>query len=134
MFLAFVLCGGAGRAGRLHVPGPFGNITVVAGLGMELQSIAAAVVGGVNIIGGIGSACRRAAGRDPDRPAGAEPAPNGRRSANSGAYALLGLLILLAVAIDTVVMNRLRTIWARNELQMDGSDQLAEQETPAHVA
>ena len=33
----------------------FGNITVVAGLGFELKSVASSVVGGVNIFGGSGS-------------------------------------------------------------------------------
>ena len=33
----------------------FGNITVVAGQGVELQSVAASVVGGVNINGGLGT-------------------------------------------------------------------------------
>jgi rhamnose transport system permease protein len=49
-------------------------------------------------------------------------------------YALLGILILVAVAVDTVIMNRLRTLWARSELQMESrGDQVAEQEKPAHV-
>jgi rhamnose transport system permease protein len=33
----------------------FGNITVVAGLGFELKSVASSVVGGVNIFGGSGT-------------------------------------------------------------------------------
>ena len=33
----------------------FGNITVDAGQGLELQVVAAVVVGGVNIFGGVGS-------------------------------------------------------------------------------
>jgi rhamnose transport system permease protein len=54
-FAAFVLCGlFAGLAGFMFLA-RFGNITVVAGLGFELQSVAAAVVGGVNIFGGSGS-------------------------------------------------------------------------------
>jgi rhamnose transport system permease protein len=31
--------------------------------------------------------------------------------------AVLGLLILLAVASDAVILNRLRRLWARSELQ-----------------
>lgn len=51
---AFVLSGAlTGLAGFLFLA-RFGNITVVAGLGFELQSVAAAVVGGVNIFGGSG--------------------------------------------------------------------------------
>jgi rhamnose transport system permease protein len=37
--------------------------------------------------------------------------------------ALLGLLILLAVATDTVIMNRLRKAWSRHELQVSGSSE-----------
>jgi rhamnose transport system permease protein len=55
VFSAFVLSGAlAGLAGLLFLA-RFGNITVVAGLGFELKSVAAAVVGGVNIFGGSGS-------------------------------------------------------------------------------
>ena len=55
VFAAFVLCGAlAGLAGFMFLA-RFGNITVVAGLGLELQSVAAVVVGGVNIFGGSGT-------------------------------------------------------------------------------
>lgn len=52
---AFILSGAfAGLSGFLFLA-KFGNITVVAGLGYELKSIAAVVVGGVSIMGGSGS-------------------------------------------------------------------------------
>jgi rhamnose transport system permease protein len=55
VFLAFTLSGAlAGLTGFLFLA-RFGNITVVAGLGFELKSVASAVVGGVNIFGGSGS-------------------------------------------------------------------------------
>lgn len=55
VFMAFVLSGVlAGLAGLIFLA-KFGNITVVAGLGFELKSIAAVVVGGVNIFGGSGT-------------------------------------------------------------------------------
>jgi rhamnose transport system permease protein len=55
VFTAFVLAGAfAGLSGFLFLA-KFGNITVVAGLGYELKSIAAVVVGGVSIMGGSGS-------------------------------------------------------------------------------
>jgi rhamnose transport system permease protein len=54
-FWAFVISGAlAGLAGFIFLA-KFGNITVVAGLGFELKSVAAVVVGGVNIFGGSGS-------------------------------------------------------------------------------
>jgi rhamnose transport system permease protein len=55
VFVSFVLSGMlAGLAGFVFLA-KFGNITVVAGLGFELKSVAAVVVGGVNIFGGSGS-------------------------------------------------------------------------------
>ena len=55
VFWAFTLCGAmSGLAGFLYLA-RFGNITVVAGQGLELAVIAAVVVGGVNIFGGSGS-------------------------------------------------------------------------------
>jgi rhamnose transport system permease protein len=54
-FWAFVISGAlAGLAGFIFLA-KFGNITVVAGMGFELKSVAAVVVGGVNIFGGSGS-------------------------------------------------------------------------------
>ena len=55
IFSAFVLCGVlSGLAGFMFLA-RFGNITVVAGLGFELKSVASAVLGGVNIFGGSGT-------------------------------------------------------------------------------
>ncbi|MCZ8152843.1 MAG: ABC transporter permease [Rhodobacteraceae bacterium] len=55
VFVAFVLAGAlAGLSGFIFLA-KFGNITVVAGLGFELKSIAAVVVGGVSIMGGSGT-------------------------------------------------------------------------------
>lgn len=134
VFFAFVLCGAlSGLAGFMFL-GQYGNVTVVAAQGTELQAIAAAVVGGVSTLGGVGSAFGALLGAILigllEQGLRRMPQIN-----EFWRYALLGFLILLAVAVDTVVMNRLRKIWARNELQMDGSsDQVAEQENPAHVS
>jgi rhamnose transport system permease protein len=52
---AYVLCGAlSGLAGFMFLA-RFANITVVAAQGMELQVVAAVVVGGVNIFGGSGT-------------------------------------------------------------------------------
>lgn len=132
VFTAFVLSGAlAGLAGFVFLA-RFGNITVVAGQGIELQSVAAAVVGGVNINGGIGS------------PFGAflgavliDVIDNSliRWLAISEFWrnALLGLLILLAVATDTVIMNRLRAAWSRHELQISGSATTTEEGGAPHA-
>jgi hypothetical protein len=57
----------AGLAGFMFLS-RFGNITVVAGLGLELKSVGAVVVGGVNIFGGSGSVLGRPDRRGVDRP------------------------------------------------------------------
>ena len=55
VFTAFVLSGAlSGLAGFMFLA-RFGNITVEAGRGLELQVVAAVVVGGVNIFGGSGT-------------------------------------------------------------------------------
>jgi rhamnose transport system permease protein len=134
VFLAFVLCGAlAGLAGFMFLA-RFGNITVVAGLGIELASIAAVVVGGVSNAGGIGTAVGALLGAilidliDNSLIRWLEISEFWRD-------ALLGLLILLAVAADAVIMNRLRNIWARGELQVE-SDAVGHgtQEEGSHVA
>jgi rhamnose transport system permease protein len=49
--------------------------------------------------------------------------------------ALLGLLILLAVAADAVIMNRLRNLWARSKLQAQSeTSELDTREESSHVA
>ncbi len=116
VFLAFVMCGAlSGLAGFMFLA-KFGNITVVAGLGLELKSVAAVVVGGTNIFGGRGTVIGVLVGailvdlidislvrwdlisefwRD----------------------GMLGLLILLAVGADAVLMQRLERVRQRKALQ-----------------
>jgi len=137
VFTAFVLCGGlAGLAGFMFLS-RFGNITVVAGLGMELNSVAAAVVGGVNIFGGSGSMIGVLLGAilidvlEQSLIRWLEISEFWRDF-------LLGFLILLAVASDTVIMNRLRVIWARRSIDKDSNPpnngQQKAQEGTSHVA
>jgi len=123
VFIAFVLCGAlAGLAGFMFLT-RFGNITVVAGLGIELSSIAAVVVGGVSNAGGIGTAVGALLGAilidliDNSLIRWLEISEFWRD-------ALLGLLILLAVAVDAVIMNRLRNLWARGELQVESESEV----------
>ena len=85
----------------------FGNITVEAGRGLELQVVAAVVVGGVNIFGGSRHDDRRAARRRPDRHRSSR-ACSACEISEFWRDALLGLLILLAVASDAVILKRLR--------------------------
>jgi rhamnose transport system permease protein len=109
---AFVLCGAlSGLAGFMFLARN-GNITAWAAQGLELKAIAASVVGGVNIFGGSGTALGAFFGAVLidllDQ--GLNRMPN---ISQFWLDALLGLLILLAVATDAVILNRLRKIWAR---------------------
>jgi rhamnose transport system permease protein len=97
---AFILSGMlAGLAGLIFLS-KFGNITVVAGLGFELKSIAAVVVGGVNIFGGSGTILGVVLGT-----LLVDTIDNSlTRWAIVSEFwrdALLGMLIMLAVAADT---------------------------------
>lgn len=113
---AFILCGAlCGLAGFMFLA-RFGNITVVAGLGFELKSVAAVVVGGVNIFGGSGTIIGAFIGavlvdlietslvRWP-------------LVSEFWREAVLGFLILASVAADALVMRRLMAARARRARQ-----------------
>jgi len=122
VFLAFVLCGAlAGLAGFMYLA-RFGNITVVAGLGFELKSVAAVMVGGINIFGGSGTVFGALLGAIL-----IDLLDNSliRWVAISEFWrdAMLGMLILLAVAADALVMNRLRNLWTRSDPQMKSKEE-----------
>jgi rhamnose transport system permease protein len=115
VFVAFVTCGAlAGLAGFMMLA-RFGNITVEAGRGLELSVVAAVVVGGVNVFGG--------SGRVTGAMLGAimigilEQSLFRLGISEFWRDALLGLLILLAVASDAVILQRLNQLWARTELK-----------------
>jgi rhamnose transport system permease protein len=118
VFVAFVLSGAlAGLAGFMFLA-RFGNITVVAGQGLELEVVAAVVVGGVNIFGGTGSmigALLGAALIDTLQ----QSLIRWLQVSEFIRDAILGLLILLAVASDAVVLERLRNAWARRRRRAD---------------
>jgi rhamnose transport system permease protein len=109
---AFVASGAlAGLAGFLFLS-RFGTITVSAGTGLELQAVAAAVVGGVNIFGGSGTLIGALLGallvnlldlsllRVPGL-------------SEFWRDAVLGTLILTAVAVDFVLGKRIGRITSR---------------------
>ena len=112
VFWAFTLCGAmSGLAGFLYLA-RFGNITAVAGQGLELAVIAAVVVGGVNIFGGSGSMIGAFLGvilievlqQSLLRWIGISEFVRDF---------LLGLLILLAVASDKIILGRIQDAWVR---------------------
>jgi rhamnose transport system permease protein len=103
---AFVISGAlAGLAGFMFLS-RFGNITVVAGLGFELKSVGAVVVGGVNIFGGSGNVFGVLIGAalidliDTSL-------VRWELVSEFWREAVLGLLILLAVVLDTLLSRRL---------------------------
>jgi rhamnose transport system permease protein len=79
--------------------------------------VAAVVVGGVNIFGGTGSMIGALLGTFLI----ATLEQSLLRWVIVSEFwrdALLGLLILMAVTADAVILERVRTLWARSELQM----------------
>lgn len=110
VFLAFVLSGAlAGLAGFIFLA-KFGNITVVAGMGMELKAVAAVVVGGVSIMGGSGSMLGVLIGT-----VLVDTIDNSLTRlpwlSEFWRDALLGMLIMAAVTVDTLAsrsLNRLK--------------------------
>jgi rhamnose transport system permease protein len=132
VFIAFLLSGGlAGLAGFIFLA-RFGNISVLAGIGLEFASIAAVVVGGVSNMGGSGTVYGAFLGA-----LLIDLLENSlfRWQVISEFWrdAILGMLILLAVAIDYVVIGRLRVIWARAGLQMQAEASSEKPEGTVHV-
>ncbi len=112
VLLAYGLCGAlAGLAGFMFLV-RFGTITVVAASGMELQSVAAVVVGGVNTFGGSGTPIGALLGAILIDTLG-QSLIRWLQISEFWRDALLGLLILLAVASDAAIIARLRRITAR---------------------
>ena len=113
--LAFTLCGAmAGLGGMLYLA-RFGTITVDAARGMELQVVAAVVVGGVNILGGSGTVLGAMLGAIL---IGTIEQSLIRMNINEfWKDALLGLCIIIAVSVDRILINQLTPWWSRTELQ-----------------
>lgn len=116
VFTAFTICGAlAGLAGFVTLA-RFGNITVEAARGLELEVVAAVVVGGVNIFGGSGTVFGAMLGAI--MIGILEQSLFRLQISEFWRDALLGLLILLAVASDLVILQRLRKIWARGDVKL----------------
>jgi rhamnose transport system permease protein len=111
VFGAFVACGAlSGLAGFLFLA-RFGTITVVAGQGLELDSVAAAVVGGVSVLGGSGTLVGAFLGAvlidvlD-------QSLVRVEQVSEFWRNAILGALILLAVVGDVAIGRRFRRRWS----------------------
>jgi rhamnose transport system permease protein len=116
VFLAFVVCGALSGLGGFMMLARFGNITVEAGRGLELSVVAAVVVGGVNIFGGSGTVGGAMLGAI--LIGTLEQSLFRLGISEFWLSAVLGLLILFAVASDAVILTRLRALWARSELKV----------------
>lgn len=119
VFVAFVLSGVlAGLAGFIFLA-RFGTITVVAGMGFELKSVAAVVVGGVNIFGGSGSIAGVLLGTTL-----VDTLENSllRWQVISEFWreALLGILIILAVGTDAIMARYLARLRAKKSATQEG--------------
>ena len=121
VLISFLLCGAlAGLTGFLFLA-RFGNITVVAGIGFELKSVAAVVGGGVNIFGGSGSIFGATLGA-----VLIDLLENSLirwlQISEFWRDALLGLLILASVATDSIFMKRIRLYWAKRHAASTNSN------------
>ncbi|PJF41587.1 MAG: ABC transporter permease [Chloroflexi bacterium] len=116
VFIAYILSGAlAGLAGFMFLA-RFGTITVGAGVGLELQVVAAVVVGGVNIFGGTGTMIGAMLG---SVLIGTLEQSLIRMNINEfWKDALLGLFILLAIVSDALILNRLRDLWTSDEMEL----------------
>lgn len=131
---AYILCGALAGLGGFMFLVRFGDITVVAAQGMELQVVAAVVVGGVNIFGGSGTMIGAMLGAVMI----GTLEQSLIRMPNISEFwkdALLGLFILVAVTSDAVILNRLRNLWSRSELKLvsSASTTLPQQGEASHV-
>lgn len=117
VFTAFILSGAlSGLAGFMFLA-RFGNITVVAGLGIELESVAAVVVGGVSTNGGTGTVFGALLGAILINVL-EQSLIRWLSISEFWRDFLLGFLILIAVAADSLIMNRIRDYWARDTYQL----------------
>lgn len=113
---AYAICGALSGLGGFLFLARFGTITVVAAQGLELQVVAAVVVGGVNIFGGSGSLIGALLGTILIATL-EQSLLRWRVVSEFWRDAVLGLLILLAVSADSLILNRLRNWWAHNDVE-----------------
>jgi rhamnose transport system permease protein len=116
VLLAFVLCGALSGLGGFMYLARIGTISSNAAQGLHMQVIAAVVVGGVNIFGGSGTMIGMMLGAVL---MGILEQSLIRMQINEfWKDAFFGLFILLAVATDALLMNRVRDLWARSAAQL----------------
>jgi rhamnose transport system permease protein len=121
VFIAYVICGALAGLGGFMFLVRFGNITVVAAQGLEIQVIAAAVVGGISTNGGSGTMIGVLLGAFLINLL-QQSLLRWLQISEFWVGAFLGMLILVAVTIDSVLMNRLRSWWGHTSHNMDTDD------------
>jgi rhamnose transport system permease protein len=117
VLIAYVLCGALAGVGGFMYMVRYANLTTAAALGLELQAIAAAVVGGVSTLGGSGTMIGAVLGAFLINLL-QQSLLRWLQISSFWVDAFLGMMILLAVTVDTVIVSRLRAIWARTGLEM----------------
>jgi len=134
VLIAYVLCGALAGVGGFMYMVRYGNLNTAAAQGLELQAIAAAVVGGVSTNGGSGTMIGAVLGAFLINLL-QQSLLRWLQISSFWVDAFLGMMILLAVTVDTVIVSRLRAIWARTGLEMKpvGEKDL-NKEKESHVA
>ncbi len=120
VFIAFVISGALAGLGGFVYLARIGTITTVAGQGLELQVVAAAVVGGVSILGGSGTMIGALLGAF--LIGTIEQSLIRVRINEFWKDALTGVFILVAVTTDSVALNRLRGWWAAREQRTQSAE------------
>ena len=122
VLLAFIMSGAIAGLGGFMFLTRYGDLTPAAAQGMELMVIAAAVVGGVSTNGGSGTMIGALLGAIMINLL-QQSLLRWLVISNFWVSALLGLLILVSVTIDAVIINRMRDIWARRDLESNPGDE-----------
>jgi rhamnose transport system permease protein len=134
VLIAYVLCGALAGLGGFMFMVRYGDLNTAVAQGMELQVIAAAVVGGVSTNGGTGTMVGALLGAFMINLL-QQSLLRWLRISDFWVGAFLGMLILLAVTIDAVIVSRLRDIWARAGLEMrPAGEKSLVKEKESHVA
>jgi rhamnose transport system permease protein len=122
VFFAFVLSGAIAGLGGFMYMVRYGDLNSAIATGMELNVIAAAVVGGVSAFGGSGTMIGALLGSVMINLL-QQSLLRWLRISDFWVNAFLGAMILLAVTVDTVVMSRLRLVWAQTGLETRVGDE-----------
>ncbi len=113
ILFAYVVCGTLSGLGGLMYLAKIGTITSVAAQGLELQTVAAVVLGGININGGSGRMIGALLGAI--LVGTLEYGLIRMQISEFWKQAIEGLAILLAVASDVVLITRLREALAKRQ-------------------